>query len=216
MVKKLIATAWLLLPLVAAAQNVWEVPNAKAGEETRKTEKEVKPEKENPDAPYLRGAVPEVEGKVVWTYQIEAPGKSAQELFDRTCDYFNRLAEEEGQLEGSGISLVNRQEHIVVASIREWMTFRTSLLALDRTKIYYRVVVDCKDGSADITIDRISFRYEEERNPGAKPLKAEEWISDKAAVSKKNKLYKGSAKFRRKTVDRMNELRESLSRELTK
>ncbi len=216
MVKKLIATAWLLLPLVAAAQNVWEVPNAKAAEEVRKTEKEVKPEKENPDAPYLRGAVPEVEGKVVWTYQIEAPGKSAQELFDRTCDYFNRLAEEEGQLEGSGISLVNRQEHIVVASIREWMTFRTSLLALDRTKIYYRVVVDCKDGSADITIDRISFRYEEERNPGAKPLKAEEWISDKAAVSKKNKLYKGSAKFRRKTVDRMNELRESLSRELTK
>lgn len=216
MVKKLIATAWLLLPLVAAAQNVWEVPNAKAAEEVRKTEKEVKPEKENPDAPYLRGAVPEVDGKVVWTYQIEAPGKSAQELFDRTCDYFNRLAEEEGQLEGSGISLVNRQEHIVVASIREWMTFRTSLLALDRTKIYYRVVVDCKDGSADITIDRISFRYEEERNPGAKPLKAEEWISDKAAVSKKNKLYKGSAKFRRKTVDRMNELRESLSRELTK
>lgn len=216
MVKKLIATAWLLLPLVAAAQNVWEVPNAKAAEEVRKTEKEVKPEKENPDAPYLRGAVPEVDGKVVWTYQIEAPGKSAQELFDSTCDYFNRLAEEEGQLEGSGISLVNRQEHIVVASIREWMTFRTSLLALDRTKIYYRVVVDCKDGSADITIDRISFRYEEERNPGAKPLKAEEWISDKAAVSKKNKLYKGSAKFRRKTVDRMNELRESLSRELTK
>ena len=211
MVKKLIVTALLLLPLVAAAQNVWEVPNAKAAEEVRKTEKEVKPEKENPDAPYLRGAVPEVDGKVVWTYQIEAPGKSAQELFDRTCDYFNRLAEEEGQLEGSGISLVNRQEHIVVASIREW----TSLLALDRTKIYYRVVVTCKDGSAEVVADRISFRYEEERNPGAKPLKAEEWISDKAAVSKKNKLYKGSAKFRRKTVDRMNELRESLRRALT-
>lgn len=216
MMKKLIVTALLLLPIVATAQNVWEVPNAQAGEEVRKTEKEVKPEKENPDKPYLRGVVPEVDGKVAWTYQIEAPGKSAQELFDRTCDYFNRLSKEEGQLEGSGISLVNRQEHIVVASIREWMTFRTSLLSLDRTKIYYRVVVTCKDGAAEVVADRISFRYEEERNPGAKPLKAEEWISDKAAVSKKNKLYKGSAKFRRKTVDRMNELRESLSRELTK
>lgn len=213
MMKKLFIAATMLLPMGVAAQNVWEVPNAQV-QTTPEKKVEVKPEKENPDAPYLRGAVPEVDGRVVWTYQVAAPGKSAQEVYDRVFNYFDALSQGEEQLEGSGVSLVNKQEHIVVASIREWMTFRTSLLSLDRTKIYYRVVVTCQDGRADVLVDRMSFRYEEERTPGAKPLKAEEWISDKVAVSKKNKLYKGTAKFRRKTVDRMNELKEGIRQAL--
>lgn len=214
MTKILIAATMLLLPMAATAQNGWEVHNAQAAEPTQEVKTVSRTEKENPDAPYLRGAVPEVDGKVAWTFRIDATGLDAQQVYDRVVAYFDRLSKEEGQLEGSGVSLVNRQEHIVVASQREWMTFRASIISLDRTKIFFRVVVNCHDGWADVTADRISYRYEEERNPGAKPLKAEEWISDEAAVSKKNKLYKGSAKFRRKTVDRMNELKEALGQAL--
>ena len=40
--------------------------------------------------------------------------------------------------------------------------------------------------------------------------KAEEWISDKEAVNKKGtKLYPRSGKFRRKTVDRVEEIFQS-------
>ena len=60
-----------------------------------------------------------------------------------------------------------------------------------------------------MTMDRISYKYEEERNKQV--YKAEEWISDDNAVNKKNtKLYRGSAKFRRKTIDRKDQIFETV------
>jgi colicin import membrane protein len=41
--------------------------------------------------------------------------------------------------------------------------------------------------------------------------KAEEWITDEYAVNKKNtKLYPVSAKFRRKTIDRKDQIFETI------
>ena len=51
----------------------------------------------------------------------------------------------------------------------------------------------------------IRYLYEEERAP--QRLSAEEWITDKEAVNKKNtKLLPLSGKFRRKTIDRKDYL----------
>ena len=59
----------------------------------------------------------------------------------------------------------------------------------------------CSDGRADVKMLRIRYLYEEERNP--QRMTAEEWITDKEAVNKKNtKLLPISGKFRRKTIDR--------------
>jgi colicin import membrane protein len=60
-----------------------------------------------------------------------------------------------------------------------------------------------------MTMGRISYRYDEERLKQV--YKAEEWITDEYAVNKKNtKLYPVSAKFRRKTIDRKDQIFETI------
>jgi colicin import membrane protein len=54
-------------------------------------------------------------------------------------------------------------------------------------------------------MSHIKYFYEEERNP--QRYKAEEWITDKEAVNKKNtRLLPLTGKFRRKTIDRKDYL----------
>ncbi|MBO5624716.1 MAG: DUF4468 domain-containing protein [Prevotella sp.] len=201
--KKLIVLMMLALPMSAIAQNVWEKPK----EEKVKKAEEVK--KPNKDEKYLRGAVPIVDGDVQWTLDVDVPGKSAQEIYDKMFKTLTDLTKSEGQLEGSAVTLVNKQDHIVVANVREWLLFSSSLLSLDRTKFNYTLIARCSDGHLNMTMNRISYKYDEERTNQV--YKAEEWISDDAAVNKKNtKLYRGSAKFRRKTIDRKDQIFETI------
>jgi colicin import membrane protein len=74
----------------------------------------------------------------------------------------------------------------------------------------YNLIVTCTDGKADVTMTRIHYLYEEERNPQA--YRAEEWITDKEALNKKQtKLARISGKFRRKTIDRKDFLFNKLA-----
>ena len=203
--KKLITILMMAMPLAAMAQNVWEKPKEESLEKTAK----VVTVKENKDEKYLRGAVPIVNGDVCWTLDVDVPGKSAQDIYDKMYKTLTDLTKSEGQLEGSAVSLVNKQDHIIVASVREWLLFSSNFISLDRTKFYYTLVARCSDGHLNMTMDRISYKYEEERNKQV--YKAEEWISDDNAVNKKNtKLYRGSAKFRRKTIDRKDQIFETV------
>ena len=201
--KKLIVLMMLALPMSVIAQNVWEKPKEE------KVEKAEEVKKPNKDEKYLRGAVPIVDGDVQWTLDVDVPGKSAQEIYDKMFKTLTDLTKSEGQLEGSAVTLVNKQDHIVVANVREWLLFSSSLLSLDRTKFNYTLIVRCSDGHLNMTMNRISYKYDEERTNQV--YKAEEWISDDAAVNKKNtKLYRGSAKFRRKTIDRKDQIFETI------
>ena len=195
-----------LMPLAAVAQGVWERPDA-AGDAGKKV-KEQKAEKPNPDAKYLAGAVTEVDGKVVWTMDVDVPGKSADQIYALMLQCFTDLTKTENQIEGSCVALVNKAEHMVVATIREWLVFTDKFFALDRTKFYYTLIASCADNHLNVTMSRISYRYEEGREPGGGYVyKAEEWIDDKHALNKKKtRLLPGSAKFRRKTVDRKDYL----------
>ena len=201
--KKLIVLMMLALPMSVIAQNVWEKPKEE------KVEKAEEVKKPNKDEKYLRGAVPIVDGDVQWTLDVDVPGKSAQDIYDKMFKTLTDLTKSEGQLEGSAVTLVNKQDHIVVANVREWLLFSSSLLSLDRTKFYYTLIARCSDGHLNMTMNRISYKYDEERTNQV--YKAEEWISDDAAVNKKNtKLYRGSAKFRRKTIDRKDQIFETI------
>ena len=201
--KKLIVLMMLALPMSVIAQNVWEKPKEE------KVEKAEEVKKPNKDEKYLRGAVPIVDGDVQWTLDVDVPGKSAQDIYDKMFKILTDLTKSEGQLEGSAVTLVNKQDHIVVANVREWLLFSSSLLSLDRTKFNYTLIARCSDGHLNMTMNRISYKYDEERTNQV--YKAEEWISDDAAVNKKNtKLYRGSAKFRRKTIDRKDQIFETI------
>lgn len=192
MMKKILISLLMALPMMAAAQdNTWERVGNSPAEST------------NPDAKYLvEGAVPETNGKVCWQKVIDAPGKSAAQIYDILLSQLNTMVSEENQLfEKSKVAIQDKAAHQLGATFHEWLVFKNTTLSLDRTVLNYQLVVNCSDGKADVQMTRISYDYELERDPTH--YTAEEWISDKYAVNKKRtKLLKLSAKFRRKTIDR--------------
>jgi colicin import membrane protein len=164
-------------------------------------QEEVAKAKVNHDAKYLRGAVPVVNGKVLFSTHIDAPGKTAAQIYDILHQYMVKMTKEKNQLENSKLVTEDTQNHELVASFEEWLVFKATALVLDRTRLYYALKVECKDGGADVVMSHIRYLYEEERKP--QRFTAEEWITDDEAVNKKNtRLYPGSGKFRRKTIDR--------------
>ena len=190
--KKILITLLLALPMMAAAQdNTWE-------------RIETEPvSKANPDAKYLvENAVPVVDGKVTWKTTINAPGKSAQQIYDILLAQLNKMVNEENQLtERSKVAIQDQANHQLGATFHEWLVFKNTALSLDRTVLNFQLIADCSDGKADVQMTRVSYDYELERDPTH--YTAEEWITDKYAVNKKHtKLTKLSAKFRRKTIDR--------------
>lgn len=195
--RQLIIALLFVLPMAVAAQeNAWE-------------KQEKKEQVANPDAKYMAGAVPEVDGHVIFSTTIQVPGKTASQIYERALELMTELTKTSNQLEQSRIAYTNAETHQIVGSYQEWLVFKNKPLNLDRTRMLYQLVADCRDGEMDLKMMRIVYLYDEERTPTT--YKAEEWITDKYGLNKKQtKLARVSGKFRRKTIDRKDYLFEKL------
>lgn len=190
--KKIIILLMMCLPVTVMAQNTWELPETESGEKT------------NPDAKYLAGAVPVVDGKVTFEATIEAPGKTAKQIYDIMLEYLRGMTKEENQFEQSRIAIADSVENEIVASYMEWLVFKDKALVLDRTRFAYTVVAQCSDGVLKARIYRIYYIYDENQ---PQVYKAEDWITDEYGLKKnKEKLSRVSGRFRRKTIDRKDYL----------
>lgn len=203
--RRLLFSILMLLPLTISAQNVWEKPVVDV--EQPKQEKKVKIKKDSKqkeeDVPYLKGAVNMVDGSVEWDTTIYVPGKTAEQLYDLMLKYMTALSKQKNQKEQSNVALVNRDEHKIVTCLQENLVFSSSFISLDQAEFKYTLLTSCKDGQVDVKMYRLSYVYEV--NGKKNQYKAEEWITDKYAVNKKNtRLLPISGKFRRKTIDRMH------------
>lgn len=156
---------------------------------------------ENKDARYLEGAVPEVDGKVVFSKEYSIPGMSKDEIYERMKQWMElRLAENKND---SRVLYTNKEKGQIVGTVDEWIVFSSSALSLDRTRILCQLTVLCQPEACTFNIEKIRFIYRE----GEDKYTAEEWITDKYALNKnKTKLIRGLAKWRRKTVDYMDNL----------
>ena len=200
-------------PAPATKEVVKESP-APLWSSTINSEKKPEMTKEEMQNIYLApNAVPEVNGEIQWTCDIDVAGKTAQQIYERTLAILDNIIKEPIQLERSKIAITNEKEHGIVATMQEWLTFTSNALVLDRTKMNYVLQALCSDGHLKLILDRITYNYEVQ---GKKEFyKAEEWINDKNAVNKKRtRLYPSSGKFRRKTIDRKNELFEIFQSQL--
>ena len=147
------------------------------------------------------GVVPENDGKVVFTLDIDVPGKDAQQIYDKMYAMLDDLAKGENQ-KSSGIVLINKEKHVIAAKYSEWLVFTKNFFVLDRTEFNYTIIATCSDNHLNMTLERISYIYEENRDTGFK-LPAEKVIADEYALNKKKtKLVPLYAKFRKKTIDR--------------
>ena len=218
--KKILIAAIALLPMVSYAQSEWELPTQKQQQEEVKVAENKKiAETYKPDlSPYLAGAVPEVDGKIVFTRDIDLSGMTAQQIYDGAYQYLDTLTQGSRQKPNgeSHIALVNKKEHSIIAVCSEWMEFKHNVITLDRSEFRYVMIVNCKDGHLNATVGRINYLYDEGRATELK-ITAEDWISDRNALNKKkNKLVKLSAKFRIGTIERVKQIFGDLEKALKK
>lgn len=156
---------------------------------------------EKNDSKYLAGAVPEVEGRVVFSKEYHVPGMSKEEIFNRALNWMQtRLAKQQNN---SRVVLQEMEKGQIVGLDDEWIVFSSTALSLDRTRILCQLFVKCDEEKCRLEVTKMSFVYRE----GKEKYRAEEWIVDKYALNKRqDKLVLGLAKWRRKTVDFVDEL----------
>ena len=164
---------------------------------------------ENEEKYLVTDAVPVVDGKVEWTTTINVPGRDAGYLYSVSKDYLSQLVSDKLQLPGSRVVVKDSVHHSVAAFVHEWLVFRNTALSLDRSEIFYLLEISCSDGKATATMSRVKYKYATQGK--SETYLAEKWITDKEAVNKKHtRLYPISGKFRRKTIDRKDEIFETL------
>lgn len=193
-------------PATTASQGSgWVIPTA-TKKETPKPAAQVNGAKLKEAPKYLEGAITfDEQGKIVFDTEIEAPGKSAAQLYDLVFDYMSGLTQDK-ESKASRMALVNKDEHIIVNTMDEWLVFSNSFIALDRTECKYNLIAKITDGKVSLSINHINYTYEEGRQTGFK-LPAEEVIIDKVALTKKkNDLARIFGKFRKKTIDRKDQI----------
>lgn len=185
----------------------WSIPTAAPTPKPK--EKEV--EKVNgvvlkDDPKYLQGAVTtNAEGKVEFTLDTDANGKSAEQIYDIVYQYMSSLTQGENNI-ASRIALINKGEHVIANAMDEWLVFSASFISLDRTEFKYNLIAKISDNHLHLTLGRIGYNYEEGRATGFKGT-AEDIIVDKVALNKKkNGLAKIFGKFRRLTIDRKDQI----------
>jgi colicin import membrane protein len=176
--------------------------------------KQQKPKEENEeDEKYLEGAVPLVNGNIEWEKTFET-ANSPDDNYQRMMRLFAAMTKEKNQLPSSNVALVNENERTIVAHFEEWLVFASNFISIDRTKFIYNIIATCQGNTVNVRLFRISYRYEEERTTKSL-IKAEEWITDDVCLNKKKtKLNRISGKFRRKTIDRKDEIFKNIEQTL--
>lgn len=207
--KKLIAFVLALVPMLGMAQNnVWEIPDQPQQQAKVVKKKEAAPKV---DQKYLAGAVPEVNGEVVFSLDKDVPGMPADSIYDKVYSVIADIVEE-GKSSGlqpqARIAAVNKAEHTIAARMKEWLVFTSNFISLDRTEFNYTLIAKATDGHVNVRMERLSYAYEMNRKDASgMKEKAENWITDKHALNKKQtKLSPLSGKFRRKTIDRKDNI----------
>ena len=153
------------------------------------------------DVRYLSGAVPEVDGKVVFSKKIQAPSLSQEQLFeilsDWSANYYNG--------EKNRVVYQNSEEGAIACVGNEYLVFSSSALSLDRSQINYLMRIVCQNQSCEIQMSGIRYEYNVSYQKEPEKYSAEEWITDRAAL-KNNKLLRVPGKFRTKTIDLADKL----------
>ncbi len=182
--KKILLLLAFVLPTMAMAQDV--IPQQK------------------PDNAYLRGAVPEEDGQVVFKKSFRVPGRSDAEILQTLTAWMQTLVDKSIPAPGNYARMMGTTEHSATARVCQWIVFKKKALNLDRARLRYQLEANVQDGRVTLQASQIVYYYGEEE-ASAVQYRAEEWITDTEAVNKKNtKLYPKSGKFRIRTVDYMD------------
>lgn len=173
-------------------------------------------QKSETDAKYLVGAVPEVNGKVVFNREATLPeGMTTADAMDKIDQWLERCTKDERIRYTQRLPQDPIFGNVIQQNLTMELTFSKSFLSHDFAEIIFILSVRVEEGKAKMEMSHIVYRY----NEGGKMNRynAEDLIIDKYALNKrKDKLVIGFKKFRIKTIDLFDELQVSLQTELNK
>lgn len=171
-----------------------------------------------------KGAVPEVDGKVVFTKDIEAFARTKDYIYSQVASFASLRFEPNTRrgewrepnffknIDFARVTKADKEEGIIVAQGAEEMIFSNRALSQDYTQVFYNLTITIADGKVNLRMDNIAYVYEGSGNSSR--LTAEEWITDKEALNKKGELRRINGKFRVKTIDLFDELAAEIAEKI--
>ena len=84
------------------------------------------------DSRYLVGAVPLIEGKVIFSKEFNIPGMSQEEIFNRMMKWMKERLHENKNPE-SRVVYSDEEKGSIAGIGEEWIVFKSTALSLDRT-----------------------------------------------------------------------------------
>lgn len=150
------------------------------------------------DNRYLEGAVPVENGKVIFGKTLTVANYSKDQVYDLMLAW----AEQRFNSDDKRMVYANREKGEIACISQEYLVFSRTALSLDRTRISYRLTIECENEACHIKLGGIRYEYEVSYQQEPEKYLAEMWITDKYALNKaKTKLNRISGKFRRETVN---------------
>lgn len=211
MKKIIIALFAVALPMIMQAQS-----------EGLFARKKIKSAKEDQSAYAAKGAVPEVNGEVVFADVIAAPGKTKDEMFAKISQWASFRYEpnstmgeytERGffkNIEFSKVKSADKQSGKIQCQGAEELIFSIKTLAKNYTQAFYMLDLTVNDGNVDFKLHTLSFNVDQGESQFIR-MTAEDWITDKECLNKKGELRRIPGKFRIKTIDLVDELKKEIA-----
>lgn len=158
------------------------------------------------DSKYLSGAVPEVDGKVVFSRTVSVNKPITD---DRLFDLMEKWANKEYAVQDDSrqrVLLSDKGDKSIAVQGDMPLVFKKSALSLDQSRMLFQLILQIKGGKCEAVVRSIKYEYNDAgRKVSVFP--AEETITDKYALHKKgDKLNNYYNKFRIHTVDSIDAL----------
>lgn len=160
------------------------------------------------DSKYLKGAVPEVDGKVVFSKTIKVDNPISDEKIFELMNTWAQNNYGSSTNSKQRILLSNATDKTIACRGEKDLIFKNSALSLDKTEMSYQFILQIESGACIATIKNIKYNYYDKGSSKAL-FPAEEIISDEAALNgeKLNRYYD---KFRIHTIDSVTSIFNSI------
>lgn len=158
------------------------------------------------DPKYLAGAVPVVDGKVLFSREITAPGLTKEQIYDRVLQWAEQRFAPHAEFHCQ-VLYKDAEKGQIVCQGQEYLVFADKALSLDRSLTTYQMFIEVASGTCYLKVTAIRYSYFTSSESIPETLKAENVITDENTLTrKKDRLLRATGKFRIKTIDLVEEL----------
>ncbi|MDH6354636.1 flavin reductase (DIM6/NTAB) family NADH-FMN oxidoreductase RutF [Dysgonomonas sp. PH5-45] len=161
------------------------------------------------DEKYMKGAVPEEDGRVVFSKTVET-SLPAADVYQKMNDWASQNYTQTEANPKQRILFNSPEQRSIACQGEKELVFNKSVFNMDKTTMNYQLIITATDRQCKIAIRNISYDYfDTKTNPIV--LKAEETITDKVALRGNKSIYKAYKGFRTHTIDFVNDLYAEIS-----